>query len=138
MCQGSKLSSPLYILYTNEIPLLDKMINTDLFTRLTDKDIKIDKTDIDNYTIQYVDDSTTMISTNDSKDIKTYIDNYFSILEHFYTINKLTLNQDKTKFMIIVKPNKRLMTTDIVLNTTDYIIRQVDKVKILGIFLLLA
>ena len=43
VCQGSKLSSLLYILYTNEIPLLDKVINTDLFNRLTDKDTVIDK-----------------------------------------------------------------------------------------------
>ena len=52
VCQGSKLSSLLYILYTNEIPLLDKVINTDLFTRLTDCDIMTDKTDIDHYTLQ--------------------------------------------------------------------------------------
>ena len=38
VCQGSKLSSLLYILYTNEIPLLDKMTNNDFFTRLTQKD----------------------------------------------------------------------------------------------------
>ena len=56
-------------------------------------------------------------------------------MEHFYTINILTLNQDKTKFMVIVKPNKRHMTTELVLNTTDFIIKQVDKVNILGIYL---
>ena len=134
VCQGSKLSSLLYILYTNEIPLLDKMTNNDFFTRLTNKDKMTDLNDIDNYTVQYVDDSTTMMSTNDTKDIKKYIDNYFNILEHFYTINKLTLNQDKTKFMVIVKPSKRHMTNELVLNTTDFIIRQVDKVKILGIY----
>ena len=94
--QGSKLSSLLYILYTNEIPLIGKVINTDLSNRQTDKDTLIDKTDIDHYTVQYVYDSTTMISTSDTKDIKTFIDNYFKILEQFYTVNKLTLNQDKT------------------------------------------
>ena len=88
VCQGSKLSSLLYILYTNEIPLLDRLMNTDLYKRLTDKDITIDKTKIDHYTIQYVDDSTTMITTNDNNDIKTYIDNYFTILENYHSINK--------------------------------------------------
>ena len=134
VCQGSKLSSLLYILYTNEIPLLDNITNNDFFTRLTRKDKMTNLTDIDNYTVQYVDDSTTMISTNDTQDIKKYIDNYFTILEHFYTINKLTLNQDKTKFMVIVKPNKRHLTNELVLNTTDFVIKQVDKVKILGIY----
>ena len=64
----------------------------------------------------------------------TYIDNFFSILEHYYTINKLTLNKDKTKFMIVCKPTKRPTTADIVLNKSDSVIRQCDKVKILGIF----
>ena len=107
VCQGSKLFLLLYILYTNEIPLLDNITNNDFFTRLTRKDKMTNLTDIDNYTVQYVDDSTTMISTNDTQDIEKYIDNYFTILEHFYTINKLTLNQDKTKFMIIYNHTKR-------------------------------
>ena len=38
VCQGSKLSSLLYILYTNEIPLLDKLTNTEINDRLTDCD----------------------------------------------------------------------------------------------------
>ena len=107
VCQGSKLSSLLYILYTNEIPLLDKIINTELHNRLNDKDIMTDTTDIDQYTVQYVDDSTTMITTNDITNLKTYIDNFFHILEQYYYINKLTLNQDKTKFMIVCKAAKR-------------------------------
>ena len=36
--------------------------------------------------------------------------------------------------MIICKSTKRQITADIVLNTSDFVIRQVDKVKILGIF----
>ena len=81
VCQGSKLSSLLYILYTNEIPLLYKLINTDLYDRLTDSDKRIDRTKIDQYTLQYVNDSTTMITNNDTTNINTYIENLFSILE---------------------------------------------------------
>ena len=33
--QGSKLSSYFYIIYTNEIPLLHKLINSDLYFNLT-------------------------------------------------------------------------------------------------------
>ena len=81
VCQGSKLSSLLYILYTNEIPLLDKLTNTDIYDRLTDSDSRIDRTNIDQYRIQYVDDSPTMITTNDTNDIKMNVYNFFLILE---------------------------------------------------------
>jgi len=36
--QGSKLSSLLYIISTNEIPLLYKRLNTPIFTKLTIKE----------------------------------------------------------------------------------------------------
>ena len=36
--------------------------------------------------------------------------------------------------MVIVKPNKRHLTNEVVLDTTDFVIKQVDKVKILGIY----
>merc|ERR1711955_164931 len=56
------------------------------------------------------------------------------MLECFYNINKLTLNSDKTSFMIICRANLRQYTIDIKLNTTDYIIEQAKKVKILGAY----
>ena len=77
VCQGSKLSSLLYILYTNEIPLLDKLLNTDINDKMTDCDTRNDRNNIKQYSVQYVDDSTTMITTNDINDIKTYIDKFF-------------------------------------------------------------
>ena len=77
VCQGSKLSSLLYILYTNEIPLLDKLLNTDINDKMTDCDTRNDRNNIQQYSVQYVDDSTTMITTNDINDIKTYIDKFF-------------------------------------------------------------
>ena len=135
VCQGSKLSSLLYILYTNEIPLLHRLNGTEINDKMTDCDTSNDIKDIQQYCIQYMDDSTTMITTNDINNIKTYIDKFFITLEQYYKINKLTLNPDKTKFMIICKPSTRHLTKNIVLNTTDYVINQCDKVKILGIFI---
>ena len=93
---------------------------------MTDCDTNNDTNDIQQYCIQFVDDSTTMITTNDINNIKTYIDKFFITLEQYYKINKLTLNPDKTKFMIVCRPSTRHLTKDIVLDTTDYTIKQCD------------
>ena len=50
--------------------------------------------------IQYVDDSSSMISTNNLDELKGYINRYFKILEEYYNINKLSLNSDKTKLRL--------------------------------------
>ena len=44
--QGSKLSSLLYNLYTNEIPLVYKIINTPLYNKITNANISINITNI--------------------------------------------------------------------------------------------
>ena len=117
--QGSKLSSLLYILYTNEIPLLHKLINNELYYKLTGDNSTNIYNNIANYVIQYVDDSSNLISSDNIEEISKYIDQYFKVLEGFYNLNKLMLNPDKTKFMIFCKANLRNNTSNIKLNTTQ-------------------
>ena len=57
------------------------------------------------------------------------------VLESFYNINKLALNYDNTK-LISCKGSIRENTLDIKLNTTNYIINQSSKVKVLGTFII--
>ena len=59
--QGSKLSGTLYTLYTNEIPLLHKLMNTVHFDFLTCTPHKIHN-HIEHTTVNFVDDSTNLIS----------------------------------------------------------------------------
>ena len=40
-----------------------------------------------NYTIQYVDDSTNMLSSENIDTLEIYVNNYFKLLETFYNIN---------------------------------------------------
>ena len=54
--QGSKLSSLLYCLYCNEIPILYKLINTDLYYRMTGDTFIDSVRTIVHKIIQYVDD----------------------------------------------------------------------------------
>ena len=74
MVQWGKLSSLLYILYTNEIPLLYRIINSPIFTPLTGNLIVNNINTVSDYVIQYVDDSTSMITTHDISDLSTYCD----------------------------------------------------------------
>jgi len=64
--QGSKLSATLYTLYTNEITLLYTLMGTDYYEQITGLK-KIIDFDIDHIIINYVDDSTNIISS-DNKD----------------------------------------------------------------------
>merc|ERR1712208_17911 len=88
--------------YTNEIPLLHTLMNHDIFTNLTvlPKTISIN---IEHNTVNFVDDSTNIISTNNSTEIQNYINKFYSLLEAVYNINKSIINKDKTELMIVCK-----------------------------------
>ena len=62
------------------------------------------------HTIQYVDDSTNIISSNDVEKLQKYINNYFLVIESFYNINKLLINSDKSKLLISCKPKYHKFT----------------------------
>ena len=104
-------------------------------TQLTNKQKTIDTTNISHNTIQYVDDSTNIISCTNTNDLQTYIDIFFSILEGYYNSNKLLINSDKSKLLLITKPTLRQQCNHIKLHTSQYIIEQSHKIKILGIYI---
>ena len=60
--QGSKLSAVLYTIYTNEIPLLHTLMSQDIYYALTNTPTPT-VNDIKHTTINYVDDSTSTISS---------------------------------------------------------------------------
>ena len=59
--QGSKLSSVLYNIYTNEIPLLYKLINDETYETLTFENLH-KFSNVDHNTVNFVDDSTSVIT----------------------------------------------------------------------------
>ena len=64
--QGSKLSALLYTLYINEVPLLCNLMNTEIYNKLTNDTTNIIPNTIEHVTIQYVDDSNNIITSNDN------------------------------------------------------------------------
>ena len=129
--QGSKMSGLLYTIYTNEIPLLHTLMNHDIFTNLTGLPKPI-STKIEHNTLNFVDDSTNIISTNNSTEIQNYINIFYSLLEAVYNINKLIINKDKTELMIVCKNRFRKTTKNIQMYASGFKVNQVPKVKILG------
>ena len=60
----------------NEIPLLYQLINTLIYSKLTNEQQPIQFEDIKNYVIQYVDDSSSIISTSDISSLDKFVDCY--------------------------------------------------------------
>ena len=74
---------------------------------------------IEHHTVQYVDDSSNIIASNNSTQLQIYINKFFKVLEGFYNMNKLLLNADKTKLLITCKPKYRNCTAQITLQASQ-------------------
>ena len=90
---------------------------------------------INHTTVNYVDDSTSTISSKSATELQAYLNNFYKLLESYYNINFLKINPDKTKFIITCKPAYRHITKDITIQAGQYVIQQSDKLKILGVYI---
>ena len=61
--------------------MLYKLINTPLYDKLTNEQQPIQFNDVNNYVIQYVDDSSSIISNGDIITLEKFTNCYFKILE---------------------------------------------------------
>ena len=100
-------------------------MNNDIFSRITGDECNIKCSNINHDIIQYVDDSNNVISTENADELQLYINKYFGLIEAFYNINKLKINPDKSKLMIVCKPKFRNNTKNMVLQTNKHTIEQV-------------
>ena len=74
--QGSKMSGVLYNTYVNEVPLLYKLLDSNLFKYLGNKIT----TQIDHLTVQFVDDNSNVIGFKDTKFIKNVFGKIFQLI----------------------------------------------------------
>ena len=98
--QGSKLSGLFYNIYTNEVPLLHKIMDNELFTKITNEKITQFK-NVSHETINFIDDSTSIIAFKETNQIKKYLENYYNLLHGFYNINRLKINPDKSTLLLV-------------------------------------
>ena len=103
----------------------------EMYTKLTKQDRGI-TTDTDHTTVNFVDDSTNIISTSNTKTVEEYLDKFYKLLEAVYNINKLKINKDKTELLIVCKQKYRKDTKNIRMTASGHKVKQVSKAKILG------
>ena len=77
-------------------------MSKDIYDNITNfKEISLEDKEkykyVDYMIINYIDDSTNIISHNDYRSLKDYLTRYYSLLQGFYTANKLLINADKTE-----------------------------------------
>ena len=105
--QGSKLSGTLYTIYTNEVPVLQELIKDKEWLEEKLKLDYIEYTNVEHTTTNFVDDANSMISFEEESEANHYVNRYFKILQHYYDLNKLKLNLEKTSILVVAKKTKR-------------------------------
>ena len=103
--------------YTNTVPLQDKQHRVRL----------VQFNNIIHKTINFVDDSTAIISFKDHSYMKTYLEAYFSLIYEFYSINRLKINSDKTCLLIINKPKLDQTLANFHFKASQYTIKRKKK-----------
>ena len=101
--QGSKLSGFMYNTYCNELPILHRLINSEIYYKLVDND-SLRTNNVSHEVRNFVDDSTSILGFKDHSNIKIYLEKYYKLLQGYYNANKLKVNSDKTKLIIVNKP----------------------------------
>ena len=110
-------------------------MNKEIYTQLTQHQ-QTTSTNINHATINFVDDSTNIISTTNTHEIQDYTNKFYRLLEAVYNINKLKINNDKTELLFICKPKYRTNTKNLQITASGHKVKQVNKAKILGYTLL--
>ena len=125
----------LYTIYTNEIPDIYKLIHRNYYTAITGRPV-FKFTNTTHLTVNFVDDSTNILGTKDFDIIKTYLEQYYCLIKKFYDINKLQINADKNQVCIYVKgKNYNNKLKDFSFTADNYIIKNKNSIKILGVYL---
>ena len=126
------MSAILYIIYCNEIPLLNKiMTDTEMFNRVTNN--KYEDTydgnkyvNIRHFILNYIDDSTNIISHTDNTLLMEYMNYYYILLETYYNENKLLINGEKTILLVSCQNKFRDMANAIQIRVGNLIISQTE------------
>merc|ERR1712082_198481 len=93
-------------------------------------------TDTTHTTVNFVDDSTNLISNKSAHTLTLYLTDFYTLLHSFYTINKLKINADKTELLVTFKPHLRHTADTVKMHAHSHEIQQKSTTKILGAIIL--
>ena len=135
MIQGSKLSGLLYNVYTNEVPLVHKLMKDQEIMENILKEATYTENNTDHETVNFVDDSNSVISFENTDEINKYLSTFFKVLKLYYDTMKLKINSDKTNVLVVNKPKHEEEVKKIVLNTGSEVLVPKKQIKVLGFYL---
>ncbi len=110
--QGSVLGPLLFLLYINDMPNSSNILKIHLFA----------------------DDTSIFFSHKNLKELESIVNNELSKVSDWLIANKLTLNVDKSNFLLI-SPSRKNTTNKINLSINNEAIAQKDCIKYLGVLL---
>ena len=88
--------------------------------------------EIRHLTINYIDDSTSVIAHKNHKVLSCYLTQYYTLLHDYYTANKLLVNNDKTELLVTCTKPLRIFSNKVKLNANNYEFLQKQSTKTLG------
>ena len=112
--QGSRLSPILYLIYVNDIINFSQENNSTLTL--------------------FADDTSLTISANTILSLEKKMNDQLKLLGEWFLANRLTLNSEKTKYMLF-KPTNRQVIPNITIKINDNPIERVKSIKYLGLIL---
>ena len=109
--QGSVLGPLLFLLYINDLPSCSNILKFHLFA----------------------DDTSIFFSHTNAKDLESIVNQELKIVSTWLSANRLTLNVDKSNFLII--SNKKKTSSAIDIRIDDVSIKEKDYIKYLGVLI---
>ena len=110
--QGSILGPLLFLLYINDIPH-----------------------PVDSNILLFADDTNLIFHNNDIKALTDSTNEKLLIISKWFQANKLSLNLDKTKYILFHKPRKKCAQNNVIIKINNTIIEQVKEIKFLGAYI---
>ena len=87
--QGSKLSGFMYNTYCNELPILHRLINSEIYYKLVDND-SLRTNNVSHEVRNFVDNSTSILGFKDHNKIRIYLEKYYKLLQGYIADATLT------------------------------------------------
>lgn len=109
--QGSVLGPMLFSLFVNDLP-----------KALTCADL-----------VMYADDMALVVTGDNEQEIQAIINTELEIIARWFSLNRLTINAKKTKYMIFHSRNKNVRKELVEISVNNCLLAHVDSIKYLGV-----